>query len=92
MPETYSLRATLSLNDLPAAKQGTRVAGIVIVSPVLGLRPGAGLAFARLKGAKADKCYLVATIDCCHDFFYHCRNGSISFFITDTDFLLDRLN
>lgn len=35
----YLLGATLSLNDLPAEKPGTRVAEIVIASPVLGLRP-----------------------------------------------------
>ncbi len=32
----------MSLKDLRAEKSGTRVAEIVIASPVLGLRPGAG--------------------------------------------------
>ena len=42
MPETYLPRVTLSLKDIPAEKPGKRVAEIVIASPVLGLRPGAG--------------------------------------------------
>lgn len=42
MSKTYLLRVTLSLKNLRAEKPGTRVAKIVIVSPVLGLRPGAG--------------------------------------------------
>ena len=37
--------ATFSLNNLPAEKAGTSVAGICILSPVLGLRPS--LAFLR---------------------------------------------
>ena len=51
---------TLSLKSLPAVKAGTRLAGILIFSPVFGIQTLTGGALAGLEGAETENGHLLA--------------------------------